>query len=162
MSGPVRLWRIASETREYRAIDLSGGGSANKPGRWNDSGEHVVYASTNLAVCVLETAAYVNPAGLPLNRFVIAIDVSASAWASREEIDPAKIDPAWCAVPAGRASVDIGSRWYRNGRSLFLLVPSVILPEERGVLINARHPLAPSLTATVVRPFSYHHLFRPG
>lgn len=160
MSGAVRLWRIAQETRAYKATDLSGAGSAHDPGRWNAAGEAVVYTAVHLSLAVLETAAYVNPAGLPLNRFVIAIDVPAADWASREELDAVTLDPAWLAIPAGRASVDLGSAWYQSLRSLLLVVPSAIVPEERNVIVNARHPRAAGVSATVVRPFSYVTLFR--
>ena len=156
----VRLWRIAAETLAYKATDLSGTGSARRPGRWNASGEYVVYAARNLSLAVLETAAYVNPVGLPLDKFVVAIDVPFDAWKQRQELDPAKLDPAWAAVPAGKASVDLGSAWYQAGSSLLLLVPSVIVPEEQNVLINARHASAAGVTARVLRSFSYHSLFR--
>jgi RES domain-containing protein len=160
LSSGVRLWRIAQETRTYKATALSGAGSAVDPGRWNAAGESVVYTAAHLSLAVLETAAYVNPAGLPLNRFVVAIDVPHDDWARREELDPAKLDPAWLAIPAGKASVDIGSAWYRSARSLLLVVPSAIVPEERNVIINAKHSRAAALSATVVRPFSYVTLFR--
>ena len=51
------LWRIATETREYRAIDLSGAGAARDPGRWNAAREPVVYCAPTIAIAVLETAA---------------------------------------------------------------------------------------------------------
>jgi len=42
------LWRIAADTRQYRADDLSGGGAAKGPGRWNDKGEAVLYTAPTL------------------------------------------------------------------------------------------------------------------
>jgi RES domain-containing protein len=158
----VRLWRIGRETREYQAADLSGGGGAASPGRWNAPGEFVVYAAATLSLSVLETAAHVDPMGLPLNRFVVEITMRDDAWDSREELDPAKLDPAWCAIPAGKASVEVGSAWYRAGNTLLLLAPSAIVPEERNVIINAKHPLAATLSARVVRQFVYHTVFRPA
>jgi RES domain-containing protein len=161
VSAGLRLYRIAAETRDYAATDLSGGGAAASPGRWNAKGERVVYSSPSIAMCVLETTAHVDPVGLPLNRFIIAIDVDAKAWEARQELDPSTLDPAWSAIPGGRASIELGSRWYRDAKSLFLRVPSVIVPEERNVLINATHPLASTLSAQVLRPFAYQTVFRP-
>ena len=63
-------------------------------------------------------------------------------------------------MPAGKASVDIGSNWYRSSRSALLVVPSVIVPEARVVVINATHADAGMLTARTVRPFDYDKLFR--
>ena len=154
------LWRIAPETREYKADDLSGGGAAKYPGRWNAPGEYVVYAAETIALAVLETAAHIDSGGLPLNRFVVKIDVPMKVWQAREQIDPEKIDVAWSAVPAGKASVDVGSNWYKSSRSTLLTVPSVIVPEARVVLINATHADARTITSRTIRPFDYNKLFR--
>lgn len=156
----ISLWRIAAETRDYKADDLSGGGAAKYPGRWNAPGEYVVYAAKSLALAVLETAAHIDSSGLPLNRFVIRVSVPLKVWETREVIDPANIDPGWCAVPAGKASVDIGSRWYKSSKSALLSVPSVILPEEHAILINATHADAKKIKGETIRPFEFNKLFR--
>jgi RES domain-containing protein len=156
----VNLWRIAAETRKYSADDLSGAGAAARPGRWNDDGQSVVYAAPTIALAVLETAAHVDDGGLPLNRFLVRIGVPDDAWRAREELDPARLPPAWSAIPAGKASVRIGADWLNSARSLIMLVPSVIVPEERAALINPLHADAKRLVAEVVRPFEYNRLFR--
>jgi RES domain-containing protein len=158
----VKLWRIAAETRKYPADDLSGGGAAAHPGRWNEERQAVLYTAPSIAIAVLETAAHVDDGGLPLNRFLVQIDVPDPAWAAREELDTAELPAAWSAIPAGRASVAIGSKWLAARRSLILLVPSVIVPEERAALVNPLHPDAKKLSATVLRPFEYNRLFRLG
>lgn len=160
MTVSISLWRIAAETRDYKADDLSGGGASKHPGRWNAPGEYVVYTAESLALAVLETAAHIDSAGLPLNRFVLKVSVPSKVWDARETLDPAKIDPAWCAVPAGKASVDIGSVWYKSSKSALLLVPSVIVPEAHAVLINATHADAKKIKAAIIRPFEFNRLFR--
>jgi RES domain-containing protein len=157
---PVHLWRIAAETRRFRANDISGAGAAKYSGRWNASGERVVYAASTLALAVLETAAHLDDTGLPLNRFVVQLTVSIDVWNARQELDLSEITPAWCAVPAGRASVEIGSRWYMAATSALLLVPSVVVPEERAVLINATHSDAKRIKARTIRLFEFNSLFR--
>lgn len=154
------LWRIAAETRSYPATDLSGGGAAKNPGRWNEDSQPVLYAAPTIAIAVLETAAHIDSAGLPLNRFLVRIDVPDSAWAAREELDIAALPATWGAIPAGRGSAAIGAEWLRSRRSLVLVVPSVIVPEEPVSLLNPAHPDAGTLTAAVVRPFEYDRLFR--
>ena len=156
----MRLWRIAAETREYAATDLSGAGAAKSPGRWNDYKEPVVYCAPSIAMAVLETAAHIDDAGLPLNRYLVAIEAPDVVWPRREELDVAKLPPTWAAIPAGRASVKIGSDWLTSVRSAILMVPSVIVPEELAALINPRHPDSFTITAKVVRPFEYSRLFR--
>jgi RES domain-containing protein len=156
----VRLWRIAAETRKYAATDLSGMGAAANPGRWNDDKEPVVYCAPTIAIAVLETAAHIDDAGLPLNRYLVEIDVPDGLWAQRKVLDPARLPPTWSAIPAGRASVHIGSAWLSSLRSAILLVPSVIVPEEWVSLINPKHLDASAITASVVRLFEYSRLFR--
>jgi RES domain-containing protein len=156
----VKLWRIAADTRQYRADDLSGGGAAKHPGRWNDTGEVVIYAAPTISMAVLETAAHIDDAGLPLNRFLVELDVPDDVWAAREAIDVTALPLIWSAVPAGQASVRIGSEWLASLRSPILLVPSVIVPEELTALVNPRHPVCERITARVVRRFEYNRLFR--
>ena len=156
----MRLWRIAAETRNYPANDLSGAGAANSPGRWNDGKELIIYCAPTIAIAVLETAAHVDDSGLPLNRFLIQINVPNDVWARREKIGPAKLPPTWAAIPAGRVSIKFGSEWLSSLRTPILMVPSVIVPEEWASLINPRHPEAPKITAKVVRLFEYNRLFQ--
>ena len=156
----MKLWRIAAETRDYAATDLSGTGAATRPGRWNDYKEAVVYCAPTIAMAVLETAAHVDDAGLPLNRYLVEIDVPDATWVRREQVDVAKLPPTWDAIPAGRASVKFGSEWLGSLRSAVLLMPSVIVPEERIALINPGHPNAATITGTLVRRFEYDRLFR--
>jgi RES domain-containing protein len=158
----MRLWRIAAATRTYRADDLGGVGAALAPGRWNDVGEHVVYCAASISLAVLETCAHVDPAGLPMNRFLVAIDVPEALWQSAARRVVTELDRTWCAIPASQASVAVGSAWYLGGRELLLRVPSVIVPEEDVVLVNARHADARRLSATIVRPHEYDRLFRNG
>jgi len=111
-------------------------------------------------MAVLETAAHVDDAGLPLDRYLIEIRVPDAIWARREEPRTARLPAAWDAIPAGRASVRIGSLWLSSLRSSILLVPSAIVPEERVALINPRHPDAARITARAVRRFEYNRLYR--
>mgnify|MGYP006297632273 CR=1 FL=1 len=154
------LWRIASETRRYRAADLSGAAAAAKPGRWNDFGEPVLYTATTIAMAVLETAAHLDDAGLPLNRFLVRLDVPDKIWTARTTLRPDALPATWSAIPAGRASVALGSRWLKEGAAALLEVPSVIVPEESVVVINPAHRDTARIKAAVVRPFEYQRLFR--
>jgi RES domain-containing protein len=155
------LWRIAPETRQYRADDLTGGGAAKDPGRWNELGQPVIYAAPTIAMAVLETAAHVNSAGLPLNKYLVQLDIPAAVWRARKTLDPATLPPTWDAIPAGATSVKIGSDWIKSLQSAILLVPSAIVPEECAALVNPAHPHAAKVTAKLVRRFEYDKLFRP-
>lgn len=154
------LWRIAAETRKYRANELSGAGAAKSPGRWNDDGQPALYTAPTIAIAVLETAAHVDDSGLPLNRYLVRIEVPDSVWAAREVMDVSKLPMTWAAIPAGHASVQAGADWLRGMTTAILEVPSVIVPEESAALINPLHPDAKTLSAKTVRLFEYNRLFR--
>lgn len=154
------LWRIATETRLYKADDLSGAGAAKNPGRWNELGQPVLYAAPTIAMAVLETAAHVDAGGLPLNKFLVRLEIPPAVWRKRKELDPTTLPVTWSAVPAGVTSAEIGSTWIKSSDSTILLVPSVIVPEERAALINPAHPGAAKISASIVRQFEYDKLFR--
>ena len=156
----MNLWRIAADTRTYAADDLSGQGSALHPGRWNDSGQALVYAAPSIATAVLETAAHVDDGGLPLNRYLVRINVPEELWAAREEVAVAALPASWAAIPAGHASVRFGTEWLASKRSPILLLPSVVVPEERIALVHPGHPLNKGISAHIVRLFEYNRLFR--
>jgi RES domain-containing protein len=156
----VILWRIATETRKYAATDLSGSGAALNPGRWNDLGQPALYTAPSIAIAVLETAAHVDTGGLPLNRFLVEIEVPDDAWAARESLDVKRLPPEWAAIPAGKASVSTGSAWIDSARTLILVVPSVFVPEESATVVNPAHAAAGKMKARVVRAFEYDKLFR--
>ncbi len=156
----MRLWRSATETRAFVAQDLSGNSAAISPGRWNGPGQAVVYAAPTVALAMLETAAHINTLGLPLNRFLVAIDLPDALWAQRQDISVDQLPPGWSAIPAGQTSVEVGAQWLSRQGSLLLCVPSVLVPEEFIALINPAHPMASQLTAHKVRSVTYGTVFR--
>ena len=149
------LWRIASDTPAYTADDLSGAGAKATGGRWNAVDVPVVYTSTNRSLACLETLVHFNAGGLPLNRYLVAIDVPEPVWATAEIATVQTLNIGWDAEPAGRESLAFGTSWLRSRRSALLRIPSVIVHEEENVLVNPVHPDAKRLTARKVRKWLY-------
>ncbi|MGE0222117.1 MAG: RES family NAD+ phosphorylase [Acetobacteraceae bacterium] len=149
------VWRIAIDTPDYEADDLSGEGAKRTGGRWNTQDLPVVYASETRALACLETVVHLNAGGLPLNRYLVAVTIPDDVWAGAETQTAASLPVGWDAEPAGQVSIRFGTDWLRSARSALLLVPSVIVPEESNVLINPRHAGAPRITAARVRKWVY-------
>lgn len=141
---------------------MSGAGAATSPGRWNRTGERVIYAAPTLAMAMLETAAHIDDSGLPLNKYVIDMDVPDEVWAARRVVAATDLPVGWDAIPHGMVSIELGSAWYTAGAHALLELPSVIAPEETVVLINATHPHSQRITAQATRRLQYNLLFRNG
>jgi RES domain-containing protein len=145
-------WRLSSP--DY-ATRLDGKGNVQRGARWNSPGRGVVYASINLSLAVLESLAQLPPelrAGLPELRAVrIGIpDDLASGEISRDELPGDLTGEA-----AARRCRELGDAWLGAGRFLALSVPSVIVPQERNLLINPAHASIDSVTIISVEPFRF-------
>jgi RES domain-containing protein len=148
------LWRIAQETRDFRAEDLSGGGAAKVGGRWNSPGQAVVYTLRSVALAYLESLAHLGHE-VPRKRFLIRIIVPDQVW-NRALCPKTKDLPrTWRAEPAGFGSMRFGDRWLVSGDSALLCPQSVIVPEDTNVLINPLHPDARLIRGRVERQLLY-------
>lgn len=151
----TRFWRIATDARTYEADDLSGAGAKISGGRWNEVGVAIVYAASSRALACLETVVHLNSGGLPLNRYLVEIEVPDEVLAPAEVATSGSLPVGWDAEPAGRVSISFGSQWAQSQRTALLLVPSVIVPEENNLLINPAHPDAKGIKARKVRKWLY-------
>lgn len=149
------LWRISADTPDYTADDMTGEGARRSGGRWNRTGDAVVYAASSISLACLETLVHMNNT-LPLNRYLVEIQVPQAIWDDAQTFDHTS-RPAigWDAVPPGKVSLDAGSNWLKSSTSLLLRVPSVVILEEHNVLINPAHTDAPKLSARKIRKFLY-------
>ncbi len=155
MSVSFTVWRIASDTPQYEAHDLSGKGAEQTGGRWNRKGTPMVYASVSRSLACLETVVHFGSGDdLPLNRYLVQISIPIALWGSRFELDPAH-HAGWDAEPPGKVSTDWGTAWIQGKTTLLARVPSVIVPEEHNILINPQHPDVGKLAAVKVRKWTY-------
>ncbi len=135
---------------------MAGKGASTKGGRWNAVGQAVTYASTSISLAAWETRAHLGPAGvqLPLNRFLVRIDVPEDVWNARAHF-AMPLPVGWDVIPEGSVSRQLGSKWLNGAATALFVVPSVIISEEINVLINPAHAHSQRLRATKVRRFLY-------
>jgi RES domain-containing protein len=149
------VWRIATDTPDYGADDLTGKGAEKTGGRWNRKGTPLIYASASIALACLETLVHLaGGTPLPLNRYLVRIPLSPTAWRKRIVFDPSA-HVGWDAEPPGLVSIDWGTEWARSGASLVAAVPSVIVPEESNILINPAYPGAARLSVRKLRQWRH-------
>jgi RES domain-containing protein len=150
----VFAWRIAPDTPDYTADDLIGDGARQSGGRWNRVGTPMVYASGSIALACLETIVHLRAGDLPLNRYLVQIEIPDDVWAAAVQFD-APTNVGWDAIPAGKVSVHAGETWSTSRSSTLLVVPSVIVTEERNILINPLHAGAGRIRAKKLRRWIY-------
>lgn len=151
----IALWRIAADTPHYGSDELSGKGAAATGGRWNREGTPCIYASQSIALACLESIVHLGgPHPLPLNRYLVRIDVPDKAWRKRTMFDEAA-HIGWDASPAALVSLNWGSAWIEGRSTVIAQVPSIVVAEESNFLLNPRHPDANPLAATKLRRWNY-------
>ena len=109
------LWRIASDAPEWEAHDLTGKGAEVTGGRWNRKGKPVVYCAGSISLAALETAVHIEADDLPMNRFVVCVEVPDDVWAARTVRPAASLPVGWTARPEGKVSLDVGDAWLAGG-----------------------------------------------
>jgi RES domain-containing protein len=128
----VKVYRFVS----IRFPDgLSPEGARQHGGRWNSKGIAALYCSTSVALAMLELRVHA-PHPYPRARLKFVISVPDDAIV---EAKPAVLPDGWNRLPPGPTSKRFGDRWLAAGSGLGLLVPSVIAPEEKNLLLNPAH-----------------------
>ena len=149
------VWRIGTDTPDYLADDLAGIGAKMTGGRWNRRGLPVLYCANTPSLACLETMVHLGSGSLPLNRYLVQIDIPSPLWNSRETKTSATLPVGWDAYPAGKVSLDFGDSWLKECRSVVLVVPSAIVPEDSVILVNPVHPKLAGITGTKLRKWLY-------
>ncbi len=110
---------------------LDGEGARLWGGRWNSAGRPMVYAASSPSLAVLEVLVHLDlPAELlPDDLRLLTIEIPDDV--ATHILDPSPTEDDDCRA-AGDAFLDAGD-------ALALMVRSVIVPQERNVLLNVRH-----------------------
>lgn len=148
MAGAV-VWRIA---RRPYALDRLGIGARQDGGRWNHPGTGVIYAGCTIAIAALEKFVHlagVAPPDLVLVRIELPQDCSA------EKPGLSDLPKEWDLVPAGSGSMDFGTKWAREHRSLVLYVPSALVGEESNAVLNPNHTEFAATKLAIEREFRF-------
>ncbi len=109
----------------------------------------MIYLSSSLALSALEVLV-----NLPVSRrkrgefpsyVAVAVDVAGDLIA----------DPGFPSRQAVEESQALGDSWLRSNTSLALSVPSRVIPLERNVLLNPRHPAMADVKVALTEPFVF-------
>jgi RES domain-containing protein len=133
----LKFFRLESSKRNTLAEAFGGKGGLFAAGRWNSLGGLVVYASESVSLAYLEKLAHLDASHPCGNLVLFEIEIPDDLIEVRLE---ASLPDGWDMRPPGPASRTLGDRWLAEKRSVALIVPSVIVTQERNALINPLHP----------------------
>ena len=144
----IRAWRLS---KARYAGDLTGQGAARDGQRWNQPGQHAVYLGMTAEITVLEVLVHLNGV-LSAPLVLCGYDVPDTPGLIKEA-DPKALPDGWNAIPHGQASAAFGGDWLRDGLQLGLVLPSVVVPQARNLLLNPLHPAMPQVALVHQEPF---------
>lgn len=146
----MRAYRIVKKRHALSAF--SGEGARAYGGRWNFPGIPMVYAAHTRALAALESLARFGGAERRMEFVTFAIEIP-DKLAIRVESNTLPRD--WRSEEPRPATQAIGSEWQQAGRSVALVVPSVLVPQEYCVLLNPEHPDVDKILVTYPEPFTF-------
>jgi RES domain-containing protein len=150
----MRIWRLCREP--FASEAFSGEGARRFGGRWNSRGVPMVYASTSLALAVIELFVHLEPGQAPDD--LVYLSALLPEGEPARTLKSAELPPAWWAdnAAAGAATTrDLGDARIRARSSLALMVPSVPIRAEWNVLLNPLHPRMGELQIEPPQPFCF-------
>lgn len=151
----LTTFRIGDPDGDYPIYDATG--ARLFPGRWNTSASPMIYTSEHYSTAMLEKLVH-GSGRLPPNQHFVEITIQAGS--SYEMFSPAH-HPGWEKDDQIVAKA-FGEAWLKEGRSLILIVPSVVARMERNVLINPVHAEAATIAVGLHQPVWWDaRLFAP-
>jgi len=152
------VWRL---TRRTHADDpLSGEGARRYGGRWNHIGVPIVYASESLSLAVLEYLVNLPLSDLPADLVSIQIEIPGTL--PRTEISIDDLPDNWRTFPATDELKEIGTDWAQQAKTAILVLPSVVIPNERNFLLNPSHALARKFVVISIQSFTLDDRLQGG
>lgn len=149
------VWRLCAARHARTA--LSGEGARLFGGRWSDKGVPLVYASSTLALAVVEILVHVDE--VPADFVAIRVDIPEEV--EIERLSSRRLPRDWRVHPAPARLQRIGTEWARGRRALALEVPSAVIPQEHNVLINPLHPHRDLLVVHKPLRFAFDRRLKP-
>ena len=128
------VWRIT--TARFAQTAFSGEGARLYGGRWNPKGWEVVYTAESQSLALLELMVQDDP----LRAHYVLIPAQLPADLPETRIDVNQLPDDWRTIDARDVLQALGLAWLEGGQTAVLNVPSAVVPAERNLLINPRHP----------------------
>lgn len=136
----------------WASTAMDGEGARLYGGRWNPPGLSAVYLAESRALAALEILVHAPREALRLEWRMIEVEVPEN-WV--ETLNPGNLPADWQGRPSSSGAQHLGRKWLLERSHLALKLPSVIVPEERSLLLNPLHPLMRDLRISEPRKFEF-------
>jgi RES domain-containing protein len=146
----VVIWRLSKV--KYATTAFDGEGARRAGGRWNSKGTAIVYCSATLSLTALETLVHMDVEDFGMSRVAIRVEVPDDI--AMDRIEATELASDWKDTPAPSSLAAIGDQWAAEGKTLLLLVPSAVVPQENNILLNPRHADFAKIQISLPEPFS--------
>ena len=151
----MQAYRIVK--RRHAAEAFTGEGAGAHGGRWNHPGIPMVYAAHTRALAAMETLAHFAGAERRIEFVVFGIEIPDRLVSV---VSPGDLPMGWRSREPSSITQDLGSAWQREGKSVALAVPSVLIPEELCVLLNPEHADTARVVVSFPDPFEFDERLR--
>ncbi len=145
-------WRLVRPAFGSVQDAFSGEGARRYGGRWNSPGGSLVYASSHLSLAALETLAHADRRRFERDYVAFSVCVPHELVL---ELLAEDLPADWRARPSSAGARAIGDAWLAQGASVALSVPSVLIPQERNVLLASAHPRFSEIAIAAPQPFRF-------
>lgn len=145
----MNVWRIS---KERYALDKLGIGSSKSGGRWNPVNVPVIYAGMTIEIASFEKLVHVE-GDLPNDLVLVKIEIpdNAPIW----DVPVQLLPEHWDASPSSSSAVAFGKNFIEENSFLGMIIPSVIIPEARNIVINPSNEYWASCKMTIERKFMF-------
>ena len=113
----------------------------------------VIYTATSLSLAALEVLVHFDHDLIPGPFVAFAVEIPTTVRLRR--LTARQLPPNWRALPAPDETKDVGRRWLKSRKTVGLVVPSALIPQEQNVLLDPTHPDFAKLRIRAPAPFAF-------
>ncbi len=106
-------------------------------GRWNSSGNLVIYSAESIALAFLENMVRRQGVGFNQDFKMIIIDIPSKIEISILDID--MLQEGWRDFKDYSHCQILGDKWYQESKTVALKIPSAVLQESYNYMLNTKH-----------------------
>ncbi|ERM84712.1 hypothetical protein P872_23670 [Rhodonellum psychrophilum GCM71 = DSM 17998] len=126
-------------------------------GRWNKSGEEVIYTASSRSLACLENLVHKRGLGETASFRTMVIYVPDNF--AIEQVDLQGLPANWNQLSIFEVCQQLGSDWYQSKIKPMLKVPSAVIPDEFNYVINTNHPEFEKVKIIDILPFFFDKRF---